>query len=64
MAMTIKRGSAMNESLVLRCTVEDKANLKVAAQSEGLSVSDLVRRVLIEKRYIDAVCTGKNQEMD
>ena len=61
--MTIKRGSAMNESLVLRCTVEDKANLKVAAQSEGLSVSDLVRRVLIEKRYIDAVCTGKNQEM-
>ena len=63
MAMTIKRGAAMGESLVLRCTPEDKINLKLAAQSEGLSVSDLVRRVLIEKRYIDAVCTGKNQEM-
>ena len=60
MAMTVKRGSAMNESLVLRCTLADKAQLKLAAQQEGLSVSDLVRRLLIQNRYIDAISPCSN----
>ena len=52
MANTISRGVKMNESFVMRCSAQDKAELKMAAAQQGTSVSNMIRRILIQGRYI------------
>ena len=46
------RGSSQTESIVMRCTKEDKAALKVLAAENGTSMSDLIRTMLINNKYI------------
>lgn len=46
------RGSSQNESIVMRCTIEDKLALKELALQNGTSMSDFIRTVLIQGEYI------------
>ena len=48
----IQRGSAQNHSLVIRVTEEDKVHLRMAADREGLSVSGLVKTLLMQEKII------------
>ena len=50
---TIDRSMKADQSLVVRLTVKDKAQLKLYAQSTGDNVSAVVRRLLIENRIIE-----------
>ena len=49
---TPTRGKKMDLSIVVRATAEDKAQLKMIAVRKGISMSQLVREVLIERGYI------------
>jgi len=48
------RGSSQVESIVVRCTAEDKEAIKELASSRGTSMSNVVRELLIENEYIKA----------
>ena len=48
------RGSSQVESLVVRCTAEDKEAIRELALSQGTSMSNVVRELLIENNYIKA----------
>ena len=50
---TITRASKMNQVLSLRCTIEDRAKLKLAAQRQGIDMSALVRQLLIKEGILD-----------
>ncbi len=55
MARTITRKTKMQERITLRATPEDVANIKVAAQREGMDSSGLVRRILIKQGIIEPI---------
>jgi len=42
----------MNESLVMRCSIEDKAQLKKEAKQRGQNVSQLIREALINQKIL------------
>ena len=42
----------MDESIIIRATKEDKASLKLAANQRGVSMSWLVRELLISEKII------------
>lgn len=50
---TVDRSAPADQTLVIRLTPKDKAQLKMYAQSKGDNVSNTVRRLLIENRIID-----------
>ena len=54
---TIDRSAKADQSLVVRMTVKDKIQLKLHAQQKGDNVSNVVRRLLIENKIIDALWT-------
>jgi len=58
---TPTRGIKMNESLIVRATHEDKAQLKFKANQEGKSMSQLVRELLIRHGYIPPVADQSNE---
>jgi len=53
MARTIDRGEKMDESIIIRATAKDRAQLKLFAQSRGLNSSAVIRNLLIENKIID-----------
>lgn len=55
------RGIKMNESLIVRATQEDKAHLRLKANQEGKSMSQLVRELLIRHGYIPPVADSSNE---
>lgn len=52
MANIPTRGIKMSESLIIRATEEDKSSLKLKANQQGVSMSQLVRELLIRQGYI------------
>ena len=52
MARTISRSAKLTDVIYLRCTPEDKARLKMAAQEKGMDISTLLRQLLIKDRLI------------
>jgi len=46
------RGRAQDHSLVFRCCAEDKAALKKKASELGVTMSEIIRKLLIENEYI------------
>ena len=52
MGRTISRKSKMDQRIVLRATVEDVANLKIAAQEQGKDPSAFLRDILIREKVI------------
>ena len=52
MGRTISRKSKMTERIVLRATVEDVVNLKLAAQQQGKDPSAFLRDILIKEKVI------------
>ena len=53
--MTNIRGEKQTEFVMFRCSTTDKATLKREAQKRGVSLSVLLKNVLIDARLIDAV---------
>ena len=47
------RGSAQNQSIVMRCCAEDKAALKLIATQKGTTMSELIRTLLIKEKWIE-----------
>lgn len=58
MARTTSRGQHMDKSLVIRVSEEDDANIKIAAQRQGMDKSQMIRKMLIDARIIRPVCSG------
>ena len=52
MANINRRGSTQNQSIVFRCTLEDKVLLKDVASKQGSSISELIRSLLIQHKLI------------
>lgn len=52
MSRTITRAAHMNASATIRLTQRDKAELKIAAQKEGIDVSAFIRKVLINSNIL------------
>ena len=48
----------MDKSLVIRVSEEDDANIKIAAQRQGMDKSQMIRKMLIDARIIRPVCSG------
>ena len=57
MAKPSIRGAKMDEKLVIRCTLADKAKLNLLAQRRGIDRTTLIRMTMIEQGLIDATCT-------
>ena len=51
---TSTRGEKQTESIVLRCTESDKSKIQLLADQQGTSISDIIRRTLIDAQIIDA----------
>ena len=51
--MTNIRGEKQTEFVMFRCSQTDKATLKKEAQKRGVSMSVLLKNVLIDARLID-----------
>ena len=49
-----RRGTKQEESIVFRCTQQDKAAIRLEADSAGLSMSDLIKQLLIKEKIIEA----------
>ena len=49
-----RRGAKQTESLVMRCTEQDKAKIQLLADKEGTSISSVIRKALIDAQIIDA----------
>ena len=47
------RGSAQNQSIVMRCCAEDKSALKLIAAKKGTTMSELIRNLLIQEKWIE-----------
>jgi len=52
--MTNLRGDKQTETVVFRCSQADKANLQKEAFNRGMSMSVLIKEMLIDARIIDA----------
>ena len=55
MANVNQRGEKQNESIVLRCTPSDKANILLIANREGSTISAIVKQALIRQGIIQPV---------
>ncbi len=55
MARTICRKAAMTETIKFRGHPEDCANIKLAAQRNGLDVSTYLRQLLIKEGVLNAL---------
>ena len=49
-----RRGAKQTESLVMRCTEQDKALIQLQADKQGTSISGVIRKALIDAQIIDA----------
>ena len=49
-----RRGAHQDQSIVFRCTAQDKAAIRLAADHSGLTMSDLIKGLLIKEKIIDA----------
>ena len=58
---TNTRGPKMDQSFVMRVSNEDKAALKLAAVERGMSVSALIRDVLISQKILPPVWTHSDE---
>ena len=50
---TNQRGEKQDEVIMFRCAPTDKANIKLAANKQGLNVSGFIKSLLIEARIIE-----------
>ncbi len=55
MPRTISRSERMNEKITMRATPKDVAEIKLAAQSQGIDVSTMLRLMLIKERIISPI---------
>ena len=62
MARTIARSEKMMKTIVFRATDADRAALKLAAQSQGLDCSGLIRQMLIREKIFSP--TGADATKD
>lgn len=53
MPRTVSRSEPMNESIVFRGTANDKAQVKLAAQQQGMDTSAFIRYLLIKEKIIN-----------
>ena len=53
MANISRRGSPQNQSIIIRCAKEDKEAMRMVAASQGTSMSELIRNLLIQNKYIE-----------
>ena len=49
-----RRGAHQDQSIVFRCTEQDKLSIRLEADKAGLSMSDLIKGLLIKEKIIDA----------
>ena len=52
---TNQRGERQSTHILIRCAPTDKVKVKLAAMSQGTSVSGLVKRMLMDAGIIDPV---------
>mgnify|MGYP003677005504 CR=1 FL=1 len=50
-----QRGEKQHDSIVMRVAATDKAKLKLAAQRQGMSLSGLIKRALMDCNLIDPI---------
>lgn len=50
-----QRGEKQQDSIVMRVAPTDKAKLKLEAQRQGVSLSSLVKRALMDCHLIDPI---------
>ena len=50
-----RRGELQNQQIVIRVAQTDKDNVMAAAQKKGISMSTLIRGLLIDNEIISAV---------
>lgn len=55
MSRTTTRGAHLTESLIIRISAEDKANIKLAANRLGLDVSNFIRQLLIREKVLSPI---------
>ena len=55
MARTTTRGAHLKDSLIIRISPEDKANIKLAANKVGLDVSNFIRQMLIREKVLPPI---------
>ena len=61
MTNTIKRGEIMDKIISYRCTQQDHADIKLAAQKELMDISSLIRRCLVKAGIITPLGTTKDK---
>ena len=49
---TNQRGPKMDQTVIMRCTYEDKAAMIVEAKQRGKNLSQMIRELLIENKII------------
>ena len=63
MANIASRGIRMDKSLIIRCTEQDKSELRIAATNAGVTVCSLVRQLLIKEKLISATNAPEDIEV-
>ena len=58
MPRTVARGSAMTQTMAIRVTENDKAEIKLAALKQGLDISQFMRQLLIREKIISPTGTS------
>jgi predicted HicB family RNase H-like nuclease len=61
MANKASRGEVMSDYFMVRCSTNDKAQLKLLAQEEGKSISAFIRSILIERRVLPTTWTTQDE---
>ena len=49
------RGQAQTEQIVIRVAPADKANIKLEAQKKGITMSTLIKSVLMDAKIIEPI---------
>ena len=49
------RGQKQDETIIIRCTSEDKSLLKLAAQQRGTSMSTVIKHSLMKENIIKPI---------
>lgn len=52
MANQVSRGIRMDKSLIIRCTEQDKSELRMEANKRGMTVCSMVRQLLIAEKIL------------
>jgi hypothetical protein len=52
MANKIQRGEAMDQTIIMRCTVSDKVNIELEAKKRGMNMSQLIRDLMVREKVI------------